>query len=182
MLRLPRWVIGGIGTGVLTAMCLLGVSAVNSQPPEAKDAVPEPAPPTGQTYTGVKRCSSCHFKQYASWKKTKHAKEAWENMASKYQTAPECLACHTTGYGEPTGFKDITDDASKNLTGTTCEACHGPGSKHEEACKPYLNKKKLSPEEDKIARDSIYKILPHSVCATCHVSSGHKEHPKYDKK
>ena len=179
MLGLPRWVLAGIGTGVLTAMCLLAASAVNSQPPEPKDAVPEPAAPTGQTYVGVKRCSSCHFKQYASWKKTKHAKEAWESMAPKYRTSAECLPCHATGYGEPTGFKD--EASSANLAGTTCEACHGPGSKHEEACKPYLNKKKLSPEEDKIARDSIYKILPQNVCAACHTSKGHKEHPKYDK-
>src|SRR5665811_1962414 len=106
MQGLSRWVIAGIGSGVLTAMCLLAASAVNSQPPEPKDAVPAPAAPTGQTYVGVKRCSSCHFKQYMSWKKTKHAKEAWESVAEKYRTSAECLPCHTTGYGEPTGFKD----------------------------------------------------------------------------
>jgi hypothetical protein len=158
-------------------MCLLVGSTVNSQPPEPKDA--EPAAPTGQSYVGVKRCSSCHFKQYMSWKKTKHAKEAWESMPAKYRASAECLACHATGYGDPTGFKD--ESSTPNLAGTTCEACHGPGSKHEEACKPFLNKKTLSPEEEKIAKDSIYKVLPHNVCAACHASKGHKEHPKYDK-
>jgi hypothetical protein len=174
-----RGVMVGTGIAALTLICLLIGSAVNSQPPEPKDAAAEPAPPAGQTYTGVKRCSSCHFKQYVSWKKTKHAKEAWESVTAKYRSSAECIVCHTTGYGEPTGFKD--EASSSNLTGTTCEACHGPGSKHEEACKPYLNKKKLSPEEDKIARDSIYKVRPGNVCATCHLSQGHKEHPKYDK-
>jgi hypothetical protein len=180
MRHLSRGVIIGAGITAVTLICLLVVSTtVNSQPPEPKDAVAEPAPPTGQTYTGAKRCSSCHFKQYMTWKKTKHAKEAWESMAAKYRTSAECLPCHATGYGEPTGFKD--EASTPNLVGTTCEACHGPGSKHEEACKPYLNKKKLSPEEDKIARDSIYKILPRNVCASCHLAQGHKEHPKYDK-
>jgi hypothetical protein len=179
MHNLLRRVVIGTGIATLALLCLLAGSAVNSQPPEPKDAVAEPAPPTGQTYVGAKRCSSCHFKQYISWKKTKHAKEAWESMAPKYRTSAECLACHATGYGDPTGFKDAA--SSPNLTGTTCEACHGPGSKHEEACKPYLNKKKLEPAEEKIARDSIYKILPQNVCVACHTSKGHKEHPKYDK-
>ena len=161
-----RGVIVGTGIAALALICLLIGSAVNSQPPEPKDAVPEPAPPTGQTYTGVKRCSSCHFKQYMTWKKTKHAKEAWESMPAKYRTSAECLVCHATGYGEATGFKDET--STPNLAGTTCEACHGPGSKHEEACKPFLNKKKLDPDEEKIARDSIYKVHPRNVCVACH--------------
>jgi len=179
MRKLPRGVVVGTGIATLTVMCLLVGSAVKSQPPEPKDAVPEPAPPTGQTYTGVKKCSACHFKQYTSWKKTKHAKEAWESVPAKYRTSAECLPCHATGYGEPTGFKD--EKSTPALIGTTCEACHGPGSKHDEACKPFLNKKKLEPAEEKIARDSIYKTPPRNLCEACHTSKGHKEHPKYDK-
>ncbi len=180
MYILSRRVVVTAGIATLSVIGLLAVSAVNSQPPpDPKDAVPEPPAPTGQTYIGVKRCSSCHFKQYMTWKKTKHAKEAWESMPAKYRATPECVVCHATGYGEATGFKD--EASTPNLVGTTCEACHGPGSKHEEACKPFLNKKTLSPEEDKIARDSIYKVLPRNVCVACHTSKGHKEHPKYDK-
>ena len=100
----------------------------NSQPP-SKEEAPEPAPPTGQTYTGSKACSACHYKQYTSWKKTKHAKEAWESVPAKYQTDPDCLKCHATGYGQPSGFKDAK--STPTLVGTTCEACHGPGSEHE---------------------------------------------------
>ena len=164
--------------GLAVAGIFLISSAVNSQPPEVPGTVAKPAPPTGQSYTGVKRCSSCHFKQYMTWKKTKHAKEAWESVTAKYRTSAECLPCHTTGYGQPTGFKD--EASSPNLTGTTCEACHGPGSKHEEVCQQYVNKK-LTPDEEKIARDSIYRVRPGNVCASCHVVQGHKEHPKYDK-
>lgn len=153
------------------------LAQVQSQP--AESATAEPAAPTGQSYTGAKQCSSCHFKQYMAWKKSKHAKDAWDAMPEKYRTDPECLKCHATGFGQATGFKDAA--STPNLTGTSCEACHGPGSKHEEVCKKYANKKKLDPAEEKEARDSIYRVLPQNVCVSCHLVQGHKEHPKYDK-
>ena len=180
MSRISRGVTLGVAaTAAVLISCLAVLPAVQSQPPEALKPPAEPAPPEGQTYTGAKQCSSCHFKQYMSWKKTKHAKEAWESVPEKYRADPECVKCHATGYGQATGFKDAA--SSPNLIGTSCEACHGPGSKHAEVCKQYSEKKKLSPEEDKIARDSIYKVLPNNVCSACHIGSGHKEHPKYDK-
>ncbi len=164
------------------AVWMLGVTphSAPAQPPE-EQAAPEPAPPTGQTYVGVKRCSSCHFKQYTAWKKTKHA-TAFTEMPTKYQADPECMKCHVTAYGHEGGYAaGATPDLLQNLLGVTCEACHGPGSKHEEACKPFLNVKKLSPEQEKIARDSIYKVLPGNICARCHLTQGHHEHPKYEK-
>ena len=171
-----------IGT-VAAAACALWAawpSQVNSQPPEAfKAAAAEPAPPADQKYTGAKQCSSCHFKQYMSWKKSKHATDAWRKLPAKYQADPACLSCHTTGHGQASGFTSIA--ATPNLAGTTCEACHGPGSEHEKVCQKYANKKKLDPAEEKEARDSIYKVLPGNVCSSCHTSSGHKDHPKYDK-
>jgi hypothetical protein len=142
-----------------------------AQPP-AESVPEEPAPPAGQSYTGAKKCSSCHFEQYMAWKKTNHAK-SFELLPAKYQKDAKCLACHTTGYGRPTGFKALASDA--NLAGTTCEACHGPGSEHEEVCKAYAQKKKLTPEEEKLARDSIWKILPGNACTSCHKVQGH--HP-----
>jgi len=137
----------------------------------------EPAPPADQRYTGVKKCAACHFDQHLIWRKDKHAK-AFENLPAKYKTDASCLKCHTTGYGEPTGYKSAAD---ANLAGITCEVCHGPGSKHDETCKPLANVTKLSAAQEKLARDSIYMMLPHNVCVTCHSSKGHKAHPKYDK-
>ena len=127
------------------------------------------------------RCSSCHFKQYMSWKKTKHA-ATFANMPAKYQADAECVKCHVTGYGKKSGYAGGTaPEVLQGLLGVTCEACHGPGSAHEEASKPFANVKKLSPEQEKTARDSIWKILPGNICSQCHITQGHQEHPKYEK-
>lgn len=177
MRQLWRGVVAFGVFGVVMAV-IAPATKVNSQPPENPAAAPHAVPPADQTYIGAKQCSSCHFKQFMSWKKTKHAKEAWDSVPEKYRADPACINCHSTGFGKETGFKDVT--STPNLVGTACEACHGPGSKHAEVCKQYANKK-LTPEEDKIARDSIYKVLPQNVCVACHADKGHKEHPKYDK-
>lgn len=168
----------GVAALVALAVSVVLVQNVRSQPP-AIEVAPDLKVPADQTYTGTKQCSSCHFKQYMSWKKTKHATDAFAKLPAKYKTDANCVNCHSTGYGAATGFKD--EASTPNLTGTGCEACHGPGSKHEETAKKYATKKKLDPPEEKEVRGSIYKILPQNVCARCHTVQGHKEHPKYDK-
>lgn len=176
-MRTSRFFFWGIVVGLACLALVATATDVNAQPPV--QSAPEPAPPAGQTYTGTKQCASCHFKQFMSWKKTKHAKDAWDSVPEKYRADAACLACHATGYGQATGFKDAA--STPNLTGTGCEACHGPGSEHEKVAKQFTNKKQLAPEEEKAVRDSIYKVLPQNVCSACHASKGHKEHPKYEK-
>ncbi len=134
-------------------------------------------PPTGQTYVGTKECAACHFDQFMVWRTTPHQK-AFTILPTKYQTDASCLKCHTTGFGEPTGFKSLKE--TPNLAGNTCENCHGPGSEHVKVAKSF-GQKKLSEEEQKYVRSTIYKILPKNVCVECHLSVGHKQHPKYDK-
>lgn len=131
----------------------------------------EPAPPEGQTYTGAKDCASCHFKQFMSWKKTKHSK-TFDLLPASYQTDATCLKCHTTGYGQATGFKDLATSA--NLAGTTCETCHGPGSKHAEIAKGF-GKAKLTAAQEVTVRDSIWLMTPKNICVTCHLVQGHGE-------
>lgn len=166
---------------VVGALVALLAMLLISEQETARSAAPapaaEPAPPTGQTYTGSKKCASCHFEEFMKWRKENHSK-AFELLTAKYQADPKCLKCHTTGYGEPTGFKDIKSTPS--LAGNTCESCHGPGSKHEEVCKPFAKVKKLTPAQEKIARDSIWKVLPGNVCIDCHITKAHQasETPK----
>lgn len=132
----------------------------------------EPEPPEGQTYTGTKRCASCHFDQFMKWKKTKHS-QAFEILTAKYQKDAKCLKCHTTGFGKETGFKDRA--STPDLIGVSCEDCHGPGSKHEEVAKKFSAVKKLSAEQDKTVRDTIWKMTPKNICVECHLLQGHHD-------
>jgi hypothetical protein len=97
-------------------------------------------------YVGVRKCKMCHMKKYISWAETSMA-TTFENLKQgvkvnvktalgfedrDYTANPECLKCHTTGYGKG-GF--ISIDATPDLAGITCEACHGPGSKYRKVMK-----------------------------------------------
>ena len=130
----------------------------------------EPAPPADQEFIGAKKCSACHFDQYLKWRKTAHAK-SFDLLPAKYQSDEKCLKCHTTGFGKPGGFKTA---AGKDMQGTGCEDCHGPGSKHAEIAKPFAQSKP-TPEQEKLCRDSIWKMLPKNVCVECHVVQGHHD-------
>ncbi|MFO0969844.1 MAG: cytochrome c family protein [Gemmataceae bacterium] len=134
-------------------------------------------PPAGQTFVGSKECASCHFDQFLTWRETKHAK-GFEVLPAKYQDDASCLKCHATGHGQDTGF--VSKAKTPGLAGASCESCHGPGSKHAEIAKSF-GKKKLSKDEEKYVRSSIYLMQPKNVCVDCHLSRAHKKHPDYEK-
>lgn len=167
----------GVTLGLAVAIVATAVQSVNAQPPAV--AVTEVTPPADQTYVGKMKCAACHLKEFKTWKATKHATESFAKLPAKYKADASCLACHSTGFGAATGYKD---DTTSNLAGTTCEACHGPGSKHAEIAKKYESVKLTAGSaEDKEVRGSIYKVMPNNVCARCHTAEGHKPHPDYDK-
>lgn len=159
-----------LGAALIVAVGLVFTALTAPHAYSQDGAAAEPAPPAGQTYTGSKRCASCHFEQYISWKKTKHS-SAFTDLTSKYQSNAECLKCHTTGYGEATGYKSSADTG---LAGVTCEQCHGPGSEHEKVAQGF-GKKKLTEAEEKQVRDTIWAVLPKNVCIECHEVQSHKK-------
>jgi hypothetical protein len=139
--------------------------------PAAEVVQAEPAAPADQEFIGVKQCASCHFEQFMAWRSTKHA-TTFDLLPAKYQADSACLKCHTTGYGAPSGFQ--TAEASADLKGTSCEACHGPGSKHAEIAKQFANQT-LTAEQQSAIRDSVWKVLPTNACIGCHMVQGHHE-------
>lgn len=90
-------------------------------------------------YVGARACGACHRgekfgHQYSAWKMGPHSRAwavlstpaAYEQAAKKGiqgdpEKAPECLKCHSTGYGGRHAASATVDE------GVTCEACHGPG-------------------------------------------------------
>jgi hypothetical protein len=94
-----------------------------------------------KSYVGDNNCKICHIKQYKSWQKTSMAtsfenlkpgikaeekKKAGLSPYKDYTADPDCLRCHTTGYGKPDGFISLAE--TPKLINVQCEGCHGPGA------------------------------------------------------
>ncbi len=93
----------------------------------SEDIEREP-PATGGMYVGSASCKGCHAEAYALWKKSKHA-HAYETLVSHGHAAdPECLMCHTVGFGFQSGF--VSMETTPNLPDVGCENCHGVGGNH----------------------------------------------------
>jgi hypothetical protein len=134
------------------------------------------AEPGGRKFVGSKACADCHTTAYEIWEKTPHA-HATESLVHPPERKEiarhfdaECVSCHATGWQpqEFLPFKSGYWDLKKtpHLTGSGCENCHGPGSKH------------VAAENDENAADTLKKILRDEMklplakaehhCATCH--------------
>ncbi len=154
-------------------------------------------------YVGTKKCSKCHKSkkkgaQYKKWQEGPHA-GAFESLKSEKALAtakeegitgnpweaPECLKCHTTGFGDggythmDAAFWDEKTEEGKPtkavkrmaaLQSVGCEACHGPGSK-------YKSKKKMKAiYEGTMDGAALGLWTPdEKVCSTCH----NEESPTY---
>ncbi len=78
-------------------------------------------------YRGSRWCRSCHVREFNAWVRTDHSR-AFQRLKSEGNVDDEdCLACHTTGYGDG-GFTDLEETAF--LANVGCESCHGPGKEH----------------------------------------------------
>jgi hypothetical protein len=130
------------------------------------------------TYVSNKQCKICHNSKDAgeiwnAWKASNHAKAlellstdpAKEVAKQKGITvppaeAPECLACHVTGFDAAT--KTVSDKLAKE-DGVQCESCHGPASLHMADGKKF-----------KATKDPAIKMSEHIVkgdeatCKKCH--------------
>jgi len=92
-----------------------------------------PTEPDEPTYKGSQGCVNCHTNQFARWSFSDHAR-AWEPLIIAEETDnPECIACHTTGFGEPGGFGEPSRSNLRKFKAVQCEACHGPMAGHPSA-------------------------------------------------
>ncbi|MDE3067651.1 MAG: hypothetical protein KGJ60_08880 [Verrucomicrobiota bacterium] len=81
-------------------------------------------------YAGAQVCAGCHGNIHASVMLTEHTGAFTNELFVQQggQTNASCLACHTVGYGLPSGFTDAAD--TPQLEGVQCESCHGPAANH----------------------------------------------------
>lgn len=134
--------------------------------------------PAEPRYVGSMKCRICHLQEYKSWQQTKMAqayellkpgraaeakKKAKLDPAKDYTRDASCLACHTTGKGQPGGFRDVA--TTPDLAGIGCEACHGPGS-------DYLKPDRMSLQNKEYKRAEVLAaglVIPdRQVCTACH--------------
>jgi hypothetical protein len=105
-------------------------------------------PELNLSYVGSDRCLGCHAGEFSKWKESKHshayeALEVYAKRPSNRQFDPECIVCHTVGYGIKTGFEST--EKTPGLKDVGCESCHGPGSGHMSAPRDAELLKLLSP-------------------------------------
>jgi ribosomal protein L40E len=82
-------------------------------------------------YLGIDVCRRCHADMMPRFVSGEHFR-AFEVLRERGESAnPECVACHTTGYGRPGGYDPETEKlGGPYLQGVQCEGCHGPGTLH----------------------------------------------------
>jgi len=152
--------------GTLWLVLGVGVLAWLSSPRPIAAAAPEPSigAPQATEYLGPKDgCRKCHLKEYRSWQKTPHVKSL-DVLSDSERQDPECLKCHTTGYGDPTGYK--SEKETPQLAFVGCEVCHGPGSLYHE---------KATMKDKDAALAAGLKIPDEQTCLGCH----NEESPNY---
>ncbi|MGH9889436.1 MAG: multiheme c-type cytochrome, partial [bacterium] len=79
-------------------------------------------------YVGSAACQSCHANEHKLWAASPHARAIATLAKSGDQKKPDCQRCHTTGFGESTGFPH----GGTTFENVGCESCHGPGKRHVE--------------------------------------------------
>lgn len=107
--------------------------------------------PEGFDVISGSECKPCHEIQYVDWEKTDH-RGAFDVLMEKLKFKnPECLSCHTTGYGRDDGYTTLA--ITPGLTGVGCTECHYLNRRHIE------NPSKITPEKISI-----------NTCTRCHTS------------
>jgi hypothetical protein len=88
--------------------------------------------PVPVTYVGSEACKTCHKHAYKVWQNTPHRHASKTLVDAKRpgerQYDPECIVCHTVGFGFVSGYKD--EKQTPLLKDVGCESCHGPCSAH----------------------------------------------------
>jgi hypothetical protein len=126
------------------------------------------------TYVGTDRCTDCHVAAGKIWEKTPHH-EAYQTLVKAKQPSnreydPECIVCHTVGFGYDGGF--TTAAKTPKLKNVGCESCHGPGSLHSNnpgnmALRALMNPWKAPAGEMEVAKARRIRRID-DACQKCH--------------
>ena len=107
--------------------------------------------PSDRPFQGGATCIPCHEQAYSQWRETPHARAFQALVNDEKQDHPACLGCHTTGYGQNTGYRNVRETA--HLTNVQCEICHRVSATH------------LQQPEHIVGSGTK---VSESLCVTCH--------------
>ena len=112
---------------------------------------------TADLYAGEQACASCHASAHRIVLASAHA-HAYRTLAQKgSEFDPECLRCHTVGYGAKDGF--ISLKTTPKFADVQCESCHGRGAAHIAAVQ--------AGKTGRAATANLRAVTPNS-CVRCH--------------
>jgi hypothetical protein len=130
-------------------------------------------------YVGSGSCRKCHLKEWKSWSETKMAKAfellkpgvaadkkkaAGLDPSKDYTADKTCLACHTTGFGQPGGFVDAASTLDR--AGVGCEMCHGPGGTYTQ--EQYMSIKNKEYKKAEVVAVGLVAEVTAARCINCH--------------
>jgi len=110
----------------------------------------------GLRYVPSATCGRCHQGEHRAWRAGPH-RNVWGVLVRAGRTGdPECLMCHTSGFGTQHGFR--TPQTTPKLTGVNCQDCH-----------------RFNLEADH-GRRAVPEV-PEDTCTLCHTPANS---PKFD--
>ena len=161
----PNWAISGLrfvalGPDLHDDPTMLNIKRDYLLRVEAEDLlgrVPQTRTDNGDSYAGSQACSRCHGDAVKVWKASGHSLAFATLAAQGEQKDPECVVCHTVGFGRQTGFS--SPEKTPSMQDVGCESCHGPALKHTQDPKVHLEK------------------VGEEICGVCHTS---RQSPNFD--
>jgi hypothetical protein len=121
---------------------------------------------TADEFVGDKACTPCHQDSHKVAEHQKHAHAYQTLVINKSEYDPECLKCHTVGYGLNSGYVDAVK--TPQFMHVQCENCHGRGKDHIQDMLTVLKQPTLSGAEKLARKPSTLKPVTQASCITCH--------------
>jgi len=109
---------------------------------------------TADTYVGQERCKGCHPQAHRINLASLHNRAFETLVRKKSEYDPECLRCHTVGYGARDGYLNI--QRTPLLVNVQCENCHGRAANHVQAMQAGQQ------------RPSAFRPVTPNTCIRCH--------------
>lgn len=119
-------------------------------------------------YAGENFCHDCHGSLGLETEARMTHGVAFSRLSVEDQQNPDCIQCHSTGYGQPTGFRSF--DLDPHLATIGCEACHGPAATHvrEKSIEAGVYDADSALPPDNPVDIPFTGDVPEEICLRCH--------------